>query len=83
MKRKHAKQIHPLADDERPCGKVRFIHSDGKEHAFHCCVNIMTGSQMSWMDCDPPTINDPEVRTVFKNIHKKAKIIEHIGDFKP
>ncbi len=75
--------IHKLARPNTPAGKIRFIHSDGKEHYFYCVVNDLTGSRLTAFDSNAPDINEPLawVKSVFKDIRKKAKVIEVIGDF--
>ena len=76
--------IHPLAAPHVQSGKIRFIHfRDGKEHSFYSCVNRMTGSRLSAFDSNPPTIDDPKpwIRSVFRDIRAKAKVLECIGDF--
>lgn len=82
---KNAKVLHSLALNNRPSGKIRFIHfRDGKEHSFTSCVNQMTGHRLSYFDDAAPTVNDSLkwVRSVFRDIRKKAtSVIEVIGDF--
>lgn len=76
--------IHKLARPNQKSGKIRFIHfRDGKEHAFYTCVNDLSGSRMSWFDNNPPDIDESlsYIRSVFKDIRKKAEVIEVIGDF--
>jgi hypothetical protein len=76
-------KIHPLAADDKPQGMIRFIHKDGEEHTFYCCVNEMSGSRLSWFDSDPPDIDEPiaYIKTVFRDIRKKTKVLEDVGDF--
>jgi hypothetical protein len=75
--------IHKLAAPGEKSGKIRFIHKDGKEHCFYTCVNNMSGSRMSWFDNDAPDINGSlaYIRSVFRDIRKKAQVIEVIGDY--
>lgn len=75
--------IHKLARPNQKSGKIRFIHKDGKEHCFYTCINDMSGNRMSAFDRDPPSINDEIawIKSVFRDIRKKAKVIEVIGDF--
>ena len=76
--------IHCLARSGAKSGKIRFIHpDDGKEHCFYSCVNDLSGDRMTWFDKEAPSVNDelPWVRSVFKGIRKKAKVLEVIGDF--
>ncbi len=87
MKRNWAKQVHTLAADDCPCGKIRFIHfKDGKEHSFGFATNEMSNSILAWFDSSPPSIETGHawIKSVVKDIYKKAtKVVEHIGDFKP
>ena len=82
---KNAKVLHRLAQNNRPSGRIRFIHfRDGKEHSFTSCVNEMSGNRLSYFDDSAPTIDDPVawVRSVFRDIRKKAtSVIEIVGDF--
>lgn len=80
---KDATLVHSLADTTKVAGKIRFIHSDGKEHCFYFCTNRLSGSRLSWFDCDPPDIDQPlpYIKSVFRDIRKKATVIESIGDF--
>ena len=75
--------IHPLADLSQKAGKICFIHSDGKEHFFYSCVNELTGCRMSAFDNEAPTVDDTIswVKSVFRDIRKKAKVISVEGDF--
>lgn len=75
--------IHPLALRNRTSGKIRFIHGDGKEHYFYSVVNRMTGDRMSGFDNEAPTVNDTMrwVKSVFRDIRIKAKVLEEIGDY--
>lgn len=75
--------INSLARPNTKAGKIRFIHSDGKEHYFYCCVNDLSGSRLSAFDNDPPDIDQPlaYIKSVFRDIRKKAKVLEDIGDF--
>ena len=79
------KQVHSLADETKPAGRIKFIHfRDGKEHYFYSAVNEMTGDRLSAFDASAPIIGQTvdEVRKIFANIRKKAtSIIECIGDF--
>jgi hypothetical protein len=77
-------KIHPLAEKGAKSGQIRFIHpSDGKEHTFNSVINKLTGSRMTYFDKEAPTVDDPMswVNTMFRNIRKKAKVLEVIGDF--
>jgi len=80
---KDNKAIHSLARPGVKSGAITFIHKDGKEHRFYSCVNDLTGSRLSAFDNDPPGIDDPIawVKSVFKNIRAKAKVLTVIGDF--
>ncbi len=75
--------IHVLAQPGEKSGKIKFIHTDGKEHTFYACVNKLTGSRMSWFDSDPPDVGESlqYVRSVFNGIRKKAAVLECVGDF--
>lgn len=70
-----------LCDKTKPWGEIRFIHKDGKEHTFYCMVNTLTGSRMTAFDSNPPDIGESLewVKTVFRDIHAKAKVLEAIG----
>ncbi len=75
--------IHHLALHNEKSGKIVFIHSDGKEHSFYSVVNKLSGSRLSAFDSDAPTIDQSlgEIRKIFKDIKKKAKVLSCIGDF--
>jgi hypothetical protein len=75
------KKIHPLGEGKS--GKIRFIHSDGKEHCFVTTINSLTGSRMSGFDSSAPSIDLPlkEIKNIFRNIRNSCDIIESIGDF--
>lgn len=81
MKQKEIEdKIHQLGS--RKSGKIRFIHSDGEEHEFSTTVNSLSGNRLSWFDSDAPYIDGLSwVKSVFRDIRKKAKVIEEIGDF--
>ena len=85
MNRPWAKQVHPLAQDDQPCGIVKFIHfEDGKEHCFGFAANRLTGNMMHWFDTSMFRSDIPYVKSVVRDIYKKAtKVISHVGDFKP
>lgn len=76
-------EIHSLARPNTPAGKIWFIHKDGQEHYFYSCVNDLTGNRLSAFDSEAPSIDDPIawVKSVFKDIRKKAKVIKEIGDY--
>lgn len=76
-------KIHPLARENELSGKIKFIHSDGKEHIFYSCVNDMTGDRLSAFDGAAPTINQTigEIKSIFNKIKSKTKVLECIGDF--
>ena len=80
---KDNKTIHALARPGSKSGKIRFIHTDGKEHCYYSVVNDLTGSRLSGFDSDAPTIDNTlnEVSVIFRNIRNKAKVVESIGDF--
>jgi hypothetical protein len=75
--------LHPLAQSGKPSGKIVFIHSDGTKRSFTSCVNRLTGSRMSYFDDSAPSIDDPLkwVKSVFRDIRLKAKVLHSIGDF--
>ena len=87
MKRNWAKQVHSLAADDCPCGKIRFIHfKDGKEHEFGFATNQLSNSILAWFDSDAPYVCEGTawIKSVVRDIYKKStKVVEHIGDFKP
>jgi len=86
VKRKWAKTVHTLADEDRPCGSVRFIHKDGKEHVFGWATNTMSNDILAWFDNHAPTVEDGHawIKSVVRDIYAKAtKVIEHIGDYHP
>ena len=72
-----------ITDQSKPMGFIRFIHSDGKEHTFRSAVNDATGDRLSWWNSNAPDIGDTVawVRSVFRDIRAKAKVLEVIGDF--
>ncbi len=76
--------IHSLASPNTKSGKIRFIHrADNTEHVFYTCVNRMSGDRLSGFDNSPPTVNDSMkyIKSVFRDIRKKADVIEVTGDF--
>jgi len=75
--------IHPLASPNKKSGKIRFIHSDGKEHSFYSCVNSLSGQRLSAFDNEAPTIeaDKSSIRSIFNKIRMKCKVLEVIGDF--
>jgi len=75
--------IHSLAAPREKSGKIKFVHSDGSIRAFSTCVNSLSGSRLSYFDNDPPSIDDPMpwIKSVFRDIRKKAKVLDVIGDF--
>ena len=83
MKRTYAKDIHPLADETKPCGSIKFIHTDNKEHIFAFATNTLSGSRLSWFDNSAPSVDDTTkwVKSVFKDIKAECKVIECIGDY--
>ncbi len=78
-----AKLINPLARHGAKSGMIKFIHKDGKEHAFYTCVNDLSGSRLSWFDNNAPDVDESlaYIKSVFKDIRKKAKVIQEMGDF--
>jgi hypothetical protein len=85
--RSWARQVHPLAVVDCPCGKIRFVHSqDGMEHIFSFATGEMGDNVLAWFDLDAPYVfKDGEygwVKSVVRSIYKKAvRVVEHIGDF--
>jgi len=77
------REIHSLARPGTPAGEIRFIHKDGKEHVFYSVVNDLSGSRLSAFDNDAPSVDDSIawVKSVFRDIRKKAKVVKVIGDF--
>jgi hypothetical protein len=75
-------KVNPLTDKKQKWGMIRFTQ-DGKEHTFYSCVNRLTDDRLSAFDKEPPSIDDTLswVRSVFRDIRKKAQVIEFIGDF--
>lgn len=76
--------IHPLAEKNKPSGKIRFIHTDGTERFFVSVVNRLTGDRLSYFDTAAPTINDSLslVKGVFNGIRSKSnQVLEVVGDF--
>jgi hypothetical protein len=80
---KDPSEISSLAEPGQRSGKIWFIHSDGKEHSFYTCINSLTGSRLSAFDSEHPSIDDSVkwIRSVFRDIRKKATVIRFIGDF--
>ena len=86
MKRTWAKEVHPLAAEDCPCGKIRFIHSDGVEHSFGFATNSLSNSILAYFDGSAPTIEPDHawIKSVVKKIYAKSqKVLEHIGDYRP
>lgn len=48
-------KIHPLQDDSKPHGEIKFIHR-GNDATYSFCVNKMSGDMLDWFDNDPPSI---------------------------
>lgn len=81
---KDATEIHPLALNGKPSGKIVFIHSDDQRHEYYSVINSLTGDRLSAFDNNAPTVNQSVklVQTIFNNIRRKAKmVISVIGDF--
>ena len=78
----HDMTTHTLHDTSKKGGAIRFIHSDGETHEFSSWVNRLTGDRLSAFDGNPPTVNDSLswVRSVFRDIRGKCKVIEQAGD---
>ena len=69
-----------VADLKKPWGVIRFIHKDGTEHQFYSYINDMTGNRLSAFDSTAPTIGEmPWVKSVFRDIHVKAQVLEVAG----
>lgn len=69
---------------KKPWGIARFRHSDGKIHEFYSVINEMSGNRLSAFDCDAPGIDDEMawIKSVFRDIHKKATEVEYKGTIK-
>lgn len=80
---KNADAIHSLARPNVPSGQIKFIHSDGTKHTFYSVVNDLSGDRLSAFDSSAPSINDTLkwVKSVFRDIRAKAKVLEVVGDF--
>lgn len=64
---------NPLHTHGKLWGRIRFEHTDGKEHEFWSYENSLTESRLSAFDSDPPTIGEMAwVRSVFRDIWLKA-----------
>lgn len=76
-------KIHPLADETAKNIKIKFIHSDKKEHFFYSIVNEMTGDRLTGFDSEPPTLNQEkkEIKRIIDNLKKKCKVLEIIGEY--
>ena len=75
-------KIHHLADTSKKSGQIKFVHHDGTKRTFSTCVNRLSGDRLSWFDDCAPSINDESwVKSVFRDIRAKAKVISFIGDF--
>lgn len=74
----------PLTDKTRPWGVARFRHKDGTIREFYSVVNEMSGSRLSAFGREAPSIGDDMswVRSVFRDIHRKATDVEYIGTIK-
>jgi len=64
-------------------GYIKFIHhKTGEENYFYSTINSLSGDRLSAFNNEVPSINDLTwARSVFKDIRKKAKVIEDLGDF--
>lgn len=73
-----------LTDKSKPWGITRFRHKDGKIHTFYSVVNEMSGNRLSAFDSSAPGIDDEMkwVKSVFRDIQKKATEVEYIGSIK-
>ncbi len=73
--------MNDLIDKSKPHGTINFIHKDGKEHTFWVATNDLTGSRLSAFDNNAPDINEnmTYLKTVFRDIRKKAKVISYEG----
>jgi hypothetical protein len=83
MSRDFVRKISSLADPEKKAGIIRFVHKDGTERTFVTVVNRQTGSRMSWFDDCAPWVTESEAwpKSVFRDIRRKAKVLECVGDF--
>lgn len=84
MKNETLPQPPPLTDKTKPWGVCTFTHSDGTRRKFYSVVNEMSGNRLSAFDSNPPDIDEPMawVKTVFRNIHRKAKDVKYNGTIK-
>ena len=73
-----------IVNQSKPFAEIKFIHKDGKQHSFYTAVNDLTGNRISGFDGAAPSIDDSMswIMTVFRDIYKKAKVIEISGDKK-
>lgn len=76
-------KAHDLGDKSKPWGEILFLHTDGKKHTYYSYVNTMSGDRLSAFDGNPPSIGDTigYVKSVFRDIRKKAEVLECIGTF--
>jgi hypothetical protein len=66
-------KIHPLQDDTKPHGEIKFIHK-GDDASYSFCVNKMSGDMLDWFNNDPPTIGKKigSIKKTIKNIKEKS-----------
>jgi hypothetical protein len=66
-------KIHPLQDDSKPHGEIKFIHH-GNEASYSFCVNKMSGDMLDWFNDNPPTIGRTigRIKKIIKSIKEKS-----------
>ena len=75
------KHVHSLGVGKSGC--IHFIHTDGKEHSFTSTINRLSGSRLSYFDDEGPSVDDSDewVKSVFRDIRKKTKVVKCMSDF--
>jgi hypothetical protein len=77
--------MNNLVDKSKPWGTITFLHhKTGKKHEFYSCINRLSGNRLSAFDNNPPSIDDNLrwVKSVFKDINSKCKILAFEGTIK-
>ena len=77
--------MNNLVDKSKPWGTITFLHhKTGEKREFYSCINRLTGNRLSAFNNEPPSIDDNLrwVKSVFKDINSKCKILSFEGTIK-
>jgi len=66
-------KVHPLQDDSKPHGYIKFKHL-GDVCSFQFCVNSLSGDMLSWFDFSPPQKNSvADIKQIIRNIKDQSE----------